>query len=142
MKPLDVQTYLQTRGGFVGLTGEADFRHLLRRYEQGDAPAVAAFDQCTYRFQKTLSSYAVSLQGIDAVVLTATAVERSPQLRALLLRNLEWFGVVLDHTRNDELMSRDGIITTAASPITVAVVRTNEFAEILRVTESFSGDDE
>jgi acetate kinase len=136
MKPLDMHTYLQTRGGFVGLTGESDFRHLLARLDQGDEAVTAAFQQCVYRFQKTLGSYLVALGGLDAVVLTATAAERSPQLRALLLGGLATIGIDLDEDRNDMTMGRDGIISTSTSAVTVAVIRTNESAELLAVTES------
>jgi acetate kinase len=138
MKPFDMQTYLQTRGGFWGQTGESDFRHLLSRYEAGDESVVAAFAQCVYRFQKTLGAYQAILGGLDAVVFTATAVERSPRLRALLLAGLEHMGVVLDDSRNDEVVSRDGIISPVGAPVMVAVVRTNEFNEILTVTQTFS----
>lgn len=136
-QPRDMQTYLQTRGGFAGLTGESDFRHLLARYEQGEARVVAAFEQCVYRFQKTLGSYLVALGGLDAVVVTATAAERSPQLRALLLEGLGSIGLELDHDRNDATIGRDGIISTRDSHVLAAVIRTNESAEVLAITESF-----
>jgi acetate kinase len=138
MKPFDMQTYLQTQGGFLGQTGESDFRHLLARLEAGDAAVVAAFDQCIYRFQKTLGAYQAILGGLDAVVFTATAAERSPRLRALLLRGLRHMGIVLDETRNDEVVSRDGIISPVGAPVMTAVLRTNEFNEILTVTYNFS----
>ncbi|MFM2340265.1 MAG: hypothetical protein RLZZ360_901 [Candidatus Parcubacteria bacterium] len=137
MKPLDMHTYLQTRGGFVGQTGESDFRHLLARLEQGDEAVTAAFQQCVYRFQKTLGSYLVALGGLDAVVLTATAAERSPQLRALLLGGLTSIGIDLDEDRNEMTIGRDGIISSQGSTVLAAVVRTNESAELLAVTESF-----
>lgn len=136
MQPVDMHTYLQTRGGFVGLTGESDFRHLLARLEQGDEAVTMAFQQCVYQFQKTLGAYLVALGGLDAVVLTATAAERSPQLRALLLGGLDTIGIDLDEERNDMTMGRDGIISTSASLVTVAVIRTNESAELLAATES------
>ncbi len=139
MKPFDMQRYLQTRGGFQGQTGESDFRHLLARYEAGDDAVVAAFAQCVYRFQKTLGAYQAILGGLDAVVFTATAAERSPRLRALLLAGLEHMGIALDEGRNDEVVSRDGIISPMGAPVMVTVVRTNEFNEILTVTHNFSG---
>ena len=137
MKPLDMHTYLQTRGGFVGLTGESDFRHLLARLEQGDEAVIEAFQQCVYRFQKTLGSYLVALGGLDALVLTATAAERSPQLRALFLAGLEPLGIDLDEERNEMTIGRDGIISSQSSTVLAAVIRTNESAELLAVTESF-----
>lgn len=138
MKPIDMHTYLQTRGGFVGQTGESDFRHLLARLDAEDSEVVEAFRQCVYRFQKTLGSYMAALGGLDAIVLTATAAERSPRLRALLLDGLAHFGILIDDDRNDVTVSRDGIISTPASPVTVAVLRTNEFHEMLLATHAFT----
>lgn len=138
MKPIDMHTYLQTRGGFVGQTGESDFRHLLARLDAQDVAVTEAFRQCVYRFQKTLGAYMVALGGLDAIVLTATAAERSPRLRALLLDGLSHFGVMLDDDRNDMTVSRDGIISSTASPVTVAVLRTNEFHEMLLATHTFT----
>lgn len=138
MKPLDVETYLQTRGGFVGQTMESDFRHLLARLDKGDEVVEQAFKQCVYRFQKTLGSYFVALQGIDAVILTATAAERSPKLREIFLSNLECLGIYIDVNKNEEVIGADGIISTDSSPIKVFVERTNEFGELLAATQEFS----
>ncbi len=138
MKPLDLQNYLQTRGGFVGLTGESDFRHLLKRYEQNDPLVRAAFDLCRYRIHKTIGAFMAALQGLDAIVLTATAMERSPLLREVLFGDLQWAGIHLDLAKNDELMSRDGMISRSDSAVKVVVVRANEFAELLSATQSFT----
>lgn len=134
-KPFDVDQYLQTHGGFWGLTGESDFRHLLERLAHEDPVVIEAFDQCVYAFQKQLGSYYLTLGGLDAIVLTATAVERSPALRRTLLRNLEWFGVILNDEANELCVGQSGIISDEQSPITVAVVRTDEQGEMYRITE-------
>ncbi len=132
--PTDMQAYLQTQGGFVGLTGEADFRQLLHRSAAGDASVAEAFAVCRHRFQKALAGMQMALGGLDAVVLTATAVERSSQLRTILLADLTWFGITLDEDRNEATIAKDGIISTGDSPVWVAVMRTNEAGELLRET--------
>jgi len=133
----DAQTYIQTRGGLKGLTGEADFRHILERLSQNDEVATAAMDLFVYRFQKALGGFIIALGGLDAIVLTATAVERSTTLRSLLFKNLEWLGIILDNTKNESLVGHDGIISTTESKIKVAVIRTNEIDEMHRVTNAF-----
>jgi acetate kinase len=140
MKPVDAHIYLQSRGGFVGQTGESDFRHLLARYSKGDEAAVNAFALCRYHIQKTIGAFMVALGGLDAIVLTATAVERSPLLRSILLQDLAWLGIELDEQINDETMSRDGIVSKKGSKVPVVVIRANEFAELLTVTESFTSE--
>jgi len=133
----DAQTYIQTRGGLKGLTGEADFRHILERLSQNDEVATVAMDLFVYRFQKALGGFIIALGGLDAIVLTATAVERSTTLRSLLFKNLEWLGIILDNTKNESLVGHDGIISTTESKIKVAVIRTNEIDEMHRVTNDF-----
>jgi len=137
LKIVDIQNYLQTKGGFMGQVGESDFRHLLGRLDRGEEAVVAAFTQCVYQFQKTLGAFYVALGGLDAVVFTATAVERSPQLRALFCVNLTMLGITLDDELNESLIGRSGCISGNASPVKVSVVRTNELLEMTRITNSF-----
>jgi acetate kinase len=134
----NTQLYTQNQGGLKGITDEADFRHILERLAQGDERAIEAMNLFTYHMQKTLGALSITLGGLDAVVLTATAVERSTTLRSLMLRNLEWFGITLDTERNDTLVSHDGIITAEESMVKVAVIRTNEVDEMLKVVNNFS----
>ncbi len=134
---VDMQQYLQSTGGFVGQVGEADFRHLLARLERGDEAVAAAFRQCVYQFQKTLGAFAVVLGGLDAVIFTATAVERSSHLRELFCKNLSVLNVSLDTDRNDELIGRSGVISPANASVAVAVIRTAELEELARITDTF-----
>ena len=79
----------------------------------------------------------MALEGVDAIILTATAVERSTSLRQMLLAPLEWFGIHLDVVKNESVVLTDGIITKDTSPITAMVIRTKEIEEMYRVTMSF-----
>jgi acetate kinase len=134
MRLFDTLTYIQGRGGLKGMTGESDFRQLLEHVTHEEPIAVAAMRHFVYRFQKQLGAYAVALGGIDRIILTATAAERSPLLRTQLLSGLEWFGVELDTSANDVLIQHDGVITVPSSRIAVEVIRTQELSEMLRVT--------
>jgi len=137
MRLFDALAYVQGRGGLKGLTGESDFRQLLEHATHEEPIALAALQHFVYRFQKQLGAYAVALGGLDMVVLTATAAERSALLRTHLLSGLEWFGITLDPTMNEVLLGHDGVITTPGSAVEVQVVRTQELQEMLRVTTSF-----
>lgn len=138
MRLFDTLTYVQGRGGLKGLSGESDFRLLLEHVTHEEPLALAALQHFVYRFQKQLGAYALALGGLDAVVLTATAAERSALLRTHLLSGLEWFGITLDTVANDILLGHDGIITTPTSPVAVQVIRTQELSEMLRVTTALS----
>lgn len=138
LKPTDAETYLQTAGGLRGLGGENDLRLLLERRAQGQKAATLALDCFVYQLQKAIGSFVAALGGIDALVLTATASERSPALRALILKRLGGLGIVLDDTRNTALVSKEGIISPEGAAVTIAVIKINEAEEIKRVTEMLS----
>lgn len=133
-KNLDAQSYIQRRGGIKGMCGEADIRILLERSAKQDELAMAALHHFVYKFKKQLGSFMAVLGGIDALILTATAAERSAHLRSHLLSDLEFAGIELDINKNDNLMQRDGIISSATSKTYVAVIRTQEQEEMLRIT--------
>lgn len=137
LKPADALVYLQTNSGLKGLTGESDIRILLERRAQGHAKATAAIDAFIYHLRKVIGGYIATLGGVDAIILTATAAERSPQLRQLLLESLAPLGIILDTDKNDATISKEAVITTNQSPIKVLVIKTNEAEQILKNSELF-----
>jgi acetate kinase len=134
----EAQQYLQTECGLKGLTDEPDLRHLLERMAQGDLAATEALELFSYRFRKILGGFVAALDGIDALIFTATAAERSPVIRSLLVSALENFGLSLDIKANEHLINHDGVISTKDSSVTVALIRTKELDEMVRITNNFS----
>ncbi|MFN3188035.1 MAG: hypothetical protein ACK42D_00615 [Candidatus Paceibacteria bacterium] len=134
----ETQQYLQTVSGLKGLAHESDLRHLLERKAKGDFEAIEALDHFTYRFRKVLGSMVAALGGLDALIFTATAVERNPQVRSLLLAGGAGFPITLNNEKNEQLINHDGIISAEDSSAVVALIRTQEFAEMERVVESLS----
>ncbi len=137
LKPVDALVYLQTQSGLKGLTGESDLRILLDRRSQGDQKATTAIDVFIYHLQKAIGGYLAILGGADAIILTATASQRSPQLRQLLLEPLAHLGIILDIEKNDAIINRDAIISAADSAVKVLVVKTAEAEEVLKNSELF-----
>lgn len=134
----DTLSYIQKRGGLKGMTGEADFRLLLEKVGRSEETAIAALHHFVYHFQKQLGAYAMALQGIDAIILTATASERSSILRHYILENIEWFGIKINVEKNDLLLSGDGVISADDSLVKVVVIRTAELTEMLEVVNTFA----
>ncbi len=135
LKPLDAQAFLQTQGGLRAIASEADLRLILDRRIKGDKEAILAVDTFVYQIQKAIGSYVVALGGVDQIVFTATASERSPILRALLCAPLEAIGAVLDADKNEVCLGRDGVISTFSSPVKIVVVKADEAGEILALAE-------
>lgn len=134
----DAYSYINRECGLRGLTGEADIRRLLDKVSQLDEEAIEALEIFVARFQKLLAGLVSSLHGVDTIVFTATAVERSSILRAKLLSGLDWLGVEIDEKKNDQIVGGSGVISTESSKVTVAVIHNNETAEMMRVVENYA----
>lgn len=138
MGVFDTLTYLNTRGGLFGVGGDSDLRQILEGSARGDVPQTEALALFTYHIKKTIGAYTAALGGLDVLVLTATAAERNPTIRAKILAGLESFGILVDREKNEALVGKEGVISTIDSPVKVAIMRTDEMGEIARVTERLS----
>jgi acetate kinase len=90
-----------------------------------------AIDLYCYRIGRELGSLAASAQGIDALVFTAGIGEHAALIRERVCRDAAWLGIELDAAANRAGGPR---ISTAASPVTVWVIPTNEELMIARHT--------
>jgi acetate kinase len=135
LKPIDAQTYLQSQGGLKGIAGEADLRLLLDRRSHNDESATLAVDSFVYQIKKAIGAYVAVLGGLDALVFTATAGERSAVLRELITSSLADLGVIIDTDKNDFYVSKGGVISTKDSRVTAAVIKTDEAGELLRQSD-------
>jgi acetate kinase len=127
---------LERVGGLQAMAGTADFRLLLERRANGDLAARAALDFFLYHMQKTIGSYVAALGGLDMLILTATASERSSQLRTLLCERLGFLDIIINEEANESLRG-NGCITSRDSGVPVWVYKTDEMAEMNQVVETF-----
>jgi acetate kinase len=137
-KPKEAELYLDTRGGLVGMSGATDIRTLLDMRAHQDKGADVALNTFAYHIRKAIAASTAALGGVDVIVLTATAGVRSSELRALILANLEYLGVVISKDRNDMMVSKDGIISVHNSKVKVVVMRTDEMGEMAAVATKFN----
>jgi acetate kinase len=88
-----------------------------------------------YRIRKYIGAYLAAMGGADAVIFTGGIGENAAEIRALVLRDLEWAGIVLDDHANVNLGRGDaGRISTDDSRIQAWVIPTNEELLIARDT--------
>jgi acetate kinase len=133
---VDVEAYdtaINRRSGLLALAGASDFRTLEQRLEEGDADARLAFDVTVHRLVKYIGAYAAVLGRLDALVFTGGIGERSPVLRAAVLRRLTVLGLALDGDANEQGPPARRV-STEASAAQVWVVPTDEEREIARAT--------
>lgn len=130
---IDAERYVNTMSGLKGVLGNSDLRVALDRMARGEGKAIDAIRMYMYRIQKMIGGYVAALGGLDLLVLTATAPERNPTVRALICEGLTPFGVALDAEKNEALIGHPGIISTETSSVEVRVVCTDEMAEMANI---------
>ena len=115
---------LSRTGGLAGLSGIAggDVRDL---ESAGSAAAALALDVFTYQVQKTIGAYAAAMGGVDAIAFTGGIGENSASLRSRCCQNLEFLGIRLDPSLNEN-GATDRIVSTADSRVSVVVLATDE----------------
>ena len=119
------------KSGLIGLSGiSSDVKELLDR-ERENPRAAAAIELFCYQAKKFLGALAAALGGLDTLVFTGGIGENAPAVRARICNNTEFLGIHLDGERNQVNAS---IVSSAGSPVTVRVMKTNEELMIARHT--------
>ena len=126
----ELYDYLYKESGFKGVAGVSDLRLVLERRASGDPDAILAMDMFIHEVHSWIGAHATLLGGVDAIVLTATAAERSSVVRNLLLSGLELFGIALDAEKNESLVGSTGCIHVDGSAVQIAVMKTDEMGEM------------
>ncbi|TNU74980.1 acetate kinase [Miniimonas arenae] len=128
----EIDDLLNRRSGVRGLSGVTDMRELHALRASGDADAELTLAVYAQRLKKYIGSYLAELGGLDVVVFTAGIGENDDVVRARALEGLEHLGIELDPERNAGRVKQPTVISREGSPVTVAVVPTNEELEITR----------
>ena len=128
----EMQTLLNKKSGMLGLCGFSDMRDVKAAIKDGDEAAKLAYEMYAYRIKKYIGSYAAILNGLDAVVFTGGIGENDGAMRALSVKNLEFFGIT--YNENTAVISVDGITEyqNAGARVKVLVVPTNEELQIAK----------
>jgi len=129
-----LEQYLNKKSGLIGVSGSSDdIRQLLASEEGGDIRAKLALQLFIYKIQQAIGQMAASMNGVDALVFTATIGERSFIIRERILSQLSYLGFEVDKNVNDNTFEPKEITNIAQSASKpVLVVGTDESAEIAR----------
>ncbi len=132
MKNTEMETYLNTNAGLLGLGGSSDLRELLQREEAGDEQAALALRTYVYGVQKGIAQMAAALGGMDALVFTGTVGERSAIIRKRIVARLHYLDFYMDETANTSCTAPTAIetISKLAHSKPIYVVATDEATEI------------
>lgn len=131
----NLEHYLNTQSGLLGLGGSSDVRELLEREKNGDTKAQLALTVYVYSIQKAIGQMAAASGGADALVFTGTVGLRSAPIRQRVVSRLGYLGFGIDATANDgdiDGTSLAPIAVKASKPI--YVVATDEQAIMVQQT--------
>lgn len=121
----EIDTMLYQFSGLYGLSGGLhDMGEIISEVEKGNQAAQEAYDSFIYSIRKTLGSYALVLEGIDAVVVTGVLVHDYPKVRESIFEKLGVYGIKIDEDRNRSCVGElEGEISSASSRVKVYYVR-------------------
>jgi len=132
----EIETYLDERGGLLGLAGSDDIRILLEREAGGDHLAHLALATLVHSIHKAIGAMTVAMNGVDLLVFTGTVGERCAPLRKRIVAHLECLDLIIDGNRNAACLNPTDFtsISQAAVSKPIIVVPTNEGLEIAKHT--------
>lgn len=120
---------LHHEAGLLGVSEtSADMQDLLAA-QATDARAAEAVALFCYQGRKGVGAFAAVLGGLDTLVFTGGIGEHAAEVRARICQGLEFLGIELDAARNG---THAGVISSAASRVTVRVIPTDEERMIAR----------
>ena len=136
LSPSEVDTLLNTQAGLLGISGLThDMRDLLSELEEHDDRRVRlAVEIFSYRARKYMGALLACMGGADAIVFTGGIGENSPDIRARICEGMNWAGLQLDPARNQQMVGREGIISTDDSKLLAFAIPTDEELLIARDT--------
>lgn len=135
LNPNEVDTLMNKKSGFLGMTGFSDMRDIQKARREGNERAQDAYDIFIQRLVKYVGSYYAVLGGLDVLVFTAGIGENDSSVREDVCKRLTHLGVDFDSKKNDGLQGKEAIISKPRSKVKVLVVPTNE--ELLIARDSY-----
>ncbi len=128
----EVNRLLQKQSGLLGLTGYSDLREIQKEADQGNKDCQLALAMTAYRIKKFIGSYIAVLNGLDAIIFTAGIGENSNLLRAMVCRDMEALGILIDFEKNNQEIHTIRQIQKENATIKILVIPTNEELEIAK----------
>jgi acetate kinase len=136
MSSSEVDTLLNTQSGLLGISGLTNDMRVLgaELKEHDDRRVRLAIEVFCYRARKYIGAYLACMGGADAIVFTGGIGENSADIRARICTGLEWAGLKLDSQRNEEIVGKEGMISTDDSRLLAYAIPTDEELLIARDT--------
>ena len=135
MTPEEADNMLNKQSGLLGISGvSSDNRDIETAMAEGNERAKLAMDHYHYAIASYVAKCAVAMNGVDVITFTAGVGERGRETREEICKKLEFMGIKLDTTRNQEAFATESKISADDSKVLVYVVPTNEELMIAKET--------
>jgi acetate kinase len=118
------------QSGLLGVSETSSDMHDLLDRETKDVRAAEAVALFCYQVKKWIGAFAAALGGLDTLVFAGGIGENAPVVRTRICEGLGFLGIELEEERN---VANAGVISAAASPAAVRVIRTDEELMIARL---------
>lgn len=131
----EVESILNKKSGVQGISGLApDFRVIENESMSGNKRAELAMKNFKYSVAQYIARYAVTMNGIDAIVFTGGVGENQINIRKGICEQLTFMGVEIDADKNN-VRSEEKLVSKDSSKVKVYVIPTNEELMIAKETE-------
>lgn len=131
----EVDNILNKKSGVLGISSvSSDFRDIEDEAKKGNKKASLALDIFHYRIKKQIGAYIAALNGVDIIIFTAGVGENGPETREAILKDMDFFGIILDKEKN-KVRGKIQEISANNSKVKVFVIPTNEVLVIARETK-------
>lgn len=132
----EANTLLNKHSGLVGISGvSSDMQEIVKAADENNFNASLALESFCYRVKKYIGAYAAAMGGLDALVFTAGIGENSPIVRKLSCDGLNFLGVEINESKNNETIAKEADISTENARVKTFVIPTNEELVIARDTK-------
>jgi acetate kinase len=123
MSAKEFNAMITSHSGLLGISEtSSDMRDLLE-HETRDVRAGEAVALFCYQVKKCIGAFAAALGGLDTLVFAGGIGENASTVRARICGGLGFVGIEIEEREN---AANEGVISTAASRVTVRVIRTDE----------------
>ena len=134
LTPDQTSDLLNKKSGVLGMfKRSSDMRELEDAVANGEDLAIRTENMYFYRITKYIGAYAAAMGGVDVILFTGGVGENQATARAGVCKTLGFLGVEIDAEKN-KVRSKEAIISTDNSKVTVCVIPTDE--ELMIATDT------
>ena len=122
-----VEDLLNRESGLLGVSGVSnDARNVSQAAADGNYRAQLAIKMLANSIKKYIGSYIAELNGIDALVFTAGIGENDTNMRSLVCKDMDFFGIAIDEEKNATIRGKEADISARNAKVKTLVIPTNE----------------